>query len=172
MKDVLGIKFVFNPAKKRKGAKTKPDPTLSDVDTFLETPQTRRSLLSICNAVYDPLGLTTPYTIKLNLLMKDTLAVDNPGDWDTPVSTQLVKEWSHALKEGIYQDCLSFPRSTLSIKAVKKPRLVGFWDGSSQAFSAAIYSVTMVSKFKENNQEHLPDGDINGQDFNLQLHKF
>ena len=104
--------------------------------------------------------------------MKDTLAVDNPGDWDTPVLTQLVKEWSHTLTEGIYQGCLSFPCSTSSIKVIKKPRLVKFWDRSSQAFTVAIYSVTMVSKFEENDQEHLPDGDINDEDFNPQLHKF
>ena len=43
----------------------------------------------------------------------------------------------------------------------KKPRLVGFWDGSSQAFSAVIYSVKMVLKTKEHEEEHHPDGDFN-----------
>ena len=37
--------------------------------------------------------------MKLKLLMKDTLSVENPGDWDRPVSTNLIKEWSFALKE-------------------------------------------------------------------------
>ena len=92
--------------------------------------------------------------------MKDTLSVDNPGDWDSPVSTRLIKEWSKALKEGINQDSLWFPHSTTSTRAVKKPRLVGFWDGSSQAFSAVIYSVTMVSKTKEYEEDHLPDRDL------------
>ena len=65
VKDLIGVKFTFNPAKKRKGAKVKPDLTLNDVESFIKTPQTRRSLLSICNAIYDPLGLASPYTIKL-----------------------------------------------------------------------------------------------------------
>ena len=107
--DAIGIKFVFNPSKKMKGLKTKPDLTLHDIDTFYESPQSRRSLLSICNGIYNPLGLASPYTIKLKLLMKDTLSVDNPGDWDTPVSRKLIKEWSLAVKEGIYQDSLWFP---------------------------------------------------------------
>ena len=70
VEDRLGIKFVFNPAKKRKGAKVRPDLTLNDVDSFIKTPQSRRSLLAICNAVYNPLGLATPFTIKLKILIK------------------------------------------------------------------------------------------------------
>ena len=70
--------------------------------------------------------------------MKDTLSVDNPGDWDSPVSSKLIKEWASAVKEGILQDSLWFPHATLCTCAVKKPRLVGFWDGSSQAFSAVF----------------------------------
>ena len=82
--------------------------------------------------------------------MKDMLSVDNPGDWDTPVSSKLIKEWLAAIEEGIAQDSLWFPQSTSSSQAVKKPRLVGFWDESSQAFSTFRYSVTMVSRIKEN----------------------
>ena len=80
VEDRLGIKFVFNPAKKRKGAKVRPDLTLDDVDSFIKTPQSRRSLLALCNAVYDPLGLVTPFTIKLKILMKEPLSLNNPGD--------------------------------------------------------------------------------------------
>ena len=78
--DLIGVKFAFNPSKKKKGLKVKPDLTLPDVDTFYKSPQTRRSLLSICNEIYDPLGLASPYTIKLKLFMKDTLSVDNHRD--------------------------------------------------------------------------------------------
>ena len=172
VEDRLGIKFVFNPAKKRKGAKVCPDLTLNDVDSFIKTPQSRRSLLAICNAVYDPLGLATPFTIKLKILMKETLSLNNPGDWDSPVSTSLVKEWASALKEAITQDSLYFPRSTSSSRAVKKPKLVGFWDGSSQAFSAAVYVVSMISKHKENEEESLPEGDLEDKDYDPEEHEF
>merc|ERR1711895_26888 len=57
VQDLIGIKFSFNPAKKRKGAKVKPDLTLQDVSVFIKSPQTWRYLLSIYNGVYDPLGL-------------------------------------------------------------------------------------------------------------------
>ena len=59
---------------------------MDDVVIFVKTPQSRISLLAICNAVNDPLGLMTPFTIKLKLLIKQMLSIDNPGDWDSPVS--------------------------------------------------------------------------------------
>ena len=117
--DKLGISFTFNPANKRKGAKIRPDLTLADVDDFIKTPQSRRTLIAIFNAVYDPLGLATPFTIKLKILMNETLSLDNPGDWDSSVSTTLIKEWATTLKEAIFQDSLYFPRSTSSSRVVK-----------------------------------------------------
>ena len=48
--------------------------------------------------------------------------------------------------EGLAQDSLWFPCSTTSSPVVKKARLVGFWDGYSQAFVTVIYSVTMATK--------------------------
>ena len=68
-KDLLGVKFSFNPAKKTKGAKDKPHVTLKDVDAFIKSPQTWRSLLSICIAIYDTLGLAYLYSIKLKIFM-------------------------------------------------------------------------------------------------------
>ena len=120
MEEKLGTSITFNPAKKKKGAKVHPDLTLADVDDFIKTPQSRRTLLAICNAVYNPLGLATPFTIKLKILMKETLSLDNQGDWDSPVSTTLIKEWATTLKEAISQESLYFPRSTLSSRAVKQ----------------------------------------------------
>ena len=50
--------------------------------------------------------------------------------------------------------------------------MVGFWDGSSQAFSAVIHSITMVSKTKENEQDILPEGDLEDKDFDPEEHVF
>ena len=37
--DTIGVKFAFNPSKKMKGLKMKPDLTLPDIDAFYESPQ-------------------------------------------------------------------------------------------------------------------------------------
>merc|ERR1711873_99576 len=79
-KDQLGINFVFNPSRKRKGLKSSPDLTMSDMEKFQESSPTRRSLLSLLNGIYDPLGIASPYTIKLKLLMKSTIAEHEASD--------------------------------------------------------------------------------------------
>ena len=88
------------------------------------------------------------------------------------MSIKLIKEWATAVKEVIHQDSFWFPRAISCTRVAKKPRLVGFWDGSSQVFSAVTYAVTMVSKTKENNQDILPDGDVDDKDFDPNLHEF
>ena len=50
--------------------------------------------------------------------------------------------------------------------------MVGFWDGSSQAFSAAVYAVTMISKHQETEEENLPEGDLEDRDYNPEDHEF
>ena len=47
------------------------------------------------------MGLVTPFTIKLKILVKESLSLNNLGDWDPPVSTSLNKEWAATLKEAI-----------------------------------------------------------------------
>ena len=153
--DHLSVKFVFNPSKKRKGLKSSPDLTMADMDRFHESSTTRRALLSVVNGVYDPLGIASPYTIKLKLLMKSTIAQQDVSDWDSPVPDKIIKEWVDVIKEGILMDSLLFPRSTVNRRAIKKPKLVGFWDGSSQAFAGAVYVVSMVSKDEDYYEENL-----------------
>ena len=119
--------------------------------------------------------------VKSFIIKKDTLSVENPGVWDTPVSSKLIKECSAAFKEGAGQDSCWFLLSTASSLAVKKPRLVGFWDRSS-AFSLAktISSIKRIrrdftpfsdclylSMFKESSKESgnlLHQGHLHGED--------
>ena len=108
------------------------------MEKFHESSHSRQALLSIVNSVYDPLGIASPYMIKLKFLMKNTIAEQESSDWDSPVPDKIINDWISVIKEGILVDSLYFPRSTVCRKAVKKPKLVGFWDGSSQAFSGAV----------------------------------
>ena len=123
--DMLGVNFIFNPSKKKKGLKSSPDLTLADMERFQDSSPTRRALLSVVNGVYDPLGMASPYTIKLKLLMKATIAQQDVSDWDSPVPSKIIKEWVELIKEGIMMNTLYFPRSTVSRKAIKNP---GWWD--------------------------------------------
>ena len=70
---LLGVKLKFNPSKKCKGVKSKADLTLSDLENFKVSSLTKRQVLSLWNGVYDTLGMASPYTIKLKLLIRDHL---------------------------------------------------------------------------------------------------
>ena len=136
------------------------------MERFQDSSPTRRALLSVVNGVYNPLGIASPYTIKLKLLMKSTITHQDVSDRDSPVPSKIIKEWVELIKEGIMMNTLYFPRSTVSRKAIKKPRMVGFWDSSSQAFAGAVYVVSMVAKDKDYYEENLQDGDLLDHDFN------
>ena len=69
-RNLIGIKFYFNSSKRRKGVKIKPNLTNRYLNEFQEICLSHRSLLSVCNRIYDPLGLAAPYTIKLNQKLK------------------------------------------------------------------------------------------------------
>ena len=97
--------------------------------------------------------------------MKETLDVENPGDWDSPVSSHLMEEWGNTMSEAISQEDLQFIRGCRPANAVKQPRIVSFFDGSSLAFAAVLYIVWMVYKDGSRGKDTLPIGDSEDQDF-------
>ena len=104
--------------------------------------------------------------------MKETLNVDSPTDWNSPVSPHLIDEWGDTVMEAISTETLQFLRSCHPKNAVKLPWLVAFFDGSSQAFTAVLYAVWMVNKDGSRGLDELPTGDIKDEDFNPDLHHF
>ena len=76
----MGVKLKFNPSKKRKGIKSRPDLTLSDLEQFKTSSLSKRQVLSLCNGIYDPLGIASPYSIKLKLLIRDCLLSQDRDD--------------------------------------------------------------------------------------------
>ena len=104
--------------------------------------------------------------------MEPTIEQQDVSDWDSPVLDIIIKDWVELIKEGIMMNSLFFPRSTVSRRAIKKPRMLGFWDGSSQAFAGAVYVVSMVAKDEDYYEEDLQDRDLLDYNFNEEVHKF
>ena len=69
----MGIKFKFIPSKKHKGVYFKPNLTIVDLSEFRNSTLLKRQVVSLCNEIYDPLGLAVPYAMKLKLLIRETL---------------------------------------------------------------------------------------------------
>ena len=75
--------------------------TLEYIKLFKKIKHKRRTLLSLCNGIYDPLRLASPYNFKQKILMKETLNVEDPEDWDSLVSPKLIGYWAKAVQGGI-----------------------------------------------------------------------
>ena len=87
--------------------------TIEDLEEFKSKTHNRRTLLHICNSIYYPLGVASPFTVRLKLLMRDSLSVSDPTDWDTPVSGHLIEEWAQTIEEAIKAEQVYFQRSTI-----------------------------------------------------------
>ena len=72
--DLIGITLRFNISEQRKGKCQEPDLSLSNIEQLKSVKHTR-TLLRICNGAFDTIMIASPYSIKLKILMKDTLNI-------------------------------------------------------------------------------------------------
>merc|ERR1712163_105962 len=177
--DFMGVKLKFNPSKKKKGIKSMPDLTLSDLQSFDTLSLSKRQIVSLCNGIYDPLGIASPYTIKLKLLIRDCLLTQDRGtlssksSWDAAIPSSHTSKWAELIREGITQDSLTFNRTVRPSAVVKAPTLVGFFDGSASAMAGAVYIRWMCYKDKTKTVDtRLVSGCPDDSNFNPNIHEF
>ena len=65
----MNIPLNFNISKKRKAKHQDPDLSLSNIDKLKSAKHNRRILLGICNEIFNTIGIASPYSIKLKILM-------------------------------------------------------------------------------------------------------
>jgi len=101
---------------------------------------TKRVMLSIVMKIFDPLGLLTPFTVRLKMLLRKIWAWDPKLNWDDVLPTGIVAEWNQLTS--IINDVkkIRFARSITPHNAKGKPILVVFSDGSTEAYGAVAYA--------------------------------
>ena len=109
-------------------------------DTSNEEIITKRKMLSMINKIFDPLGLLTPFTVKLKLLMRTVWSVKPKIDWDDKVPKEVHNEWVSLMKEMAQTSDLAFNRSITPPESKGNPMLVIFSDGSIDAFGSVAYA--------------------------------
>ena len=98
---------------------------------------TQRVVLSLVSAVYDPIGLVAPFTIKARLLLKDIWRLSGQ-QWDDNLPDEIVTkflEWSRELST---LNEITIPRSYFC-QTVEMIELHVFGDSSQDAFSAVAF---------------------------------
>ena len=98
-----------------------------------ETKATKRSILSVANTIFDPLGLVAPVTVRR------VWAEAPKGGWDEEVPIHIKNDWERLKNELTFIDQIMIPRALTPEKARGPPVLVIFSDGSTLAYGAVAY---------------------------------
>lgn len=109
-------------------------------DEPVPTPLTKRKILSLASAIFDPLGLLNPTLIIakqiIQRLWKEKI------DWDQTLPIPITNEWELFYKKLFTLNSLVIPRHALGSDYVIL-QLHGFADSSLTAYGAAIYLRTI-----------------------------
>ena len=105
-------------------------------------PVTKRSLLKWSSKIFDPLGLLSPFTIKLKILFK-VMCLDKL-DWDSELENDLRKQWNTLLTELELLNNIRVPRCYyLPHQNAFTMQIHGFSDASESAIGAVVYVRTV-----------------------------
>lgn len=99
--------------------------------------ETRRTLLSQLNMIYDPVGVLAPFTISAKLMLQESWIA---GDWDDSLPPSLHKKWIKWKSEVKLLDNIKVNRCYVPKHFVNPTySLHGFADGSEVAYNSVLY---------------------------------
>ncbi|GFS91648.1 integrase catalytic domain-containing protein [Trichonephila clavipes] len=99
---------------------------------------TKRFILQAVGKIFDPLGLISPFTVRMKCLLQDLWKEEI--QWDDPLPTHIEKEWKKWCEELPHLRNLKIPRLVLDSTLLEDDvELHSFCDDSKKAYGAAIY---------------------------------
>ena len=109
--------------------------------TKVDSPVTKRQVLSASAKMYDPLGLLAPITITLKVFHQQLCQLKM--GWDDPLEGECLGKWQTMIRELKAMPPVSLPRhyATDANGSITRVELHGFCDASERAYAAAIYIV-------------------------------
>ncbi|UYV66498.1 hypothetical protein LAZ67_4001898 [Cordylochernes scorpioides] len=96
---------------------------------------TKRSILSACHRIFDPIQFTCPATIKIKKMVQD--AWKENKSWDEPLNEDRRVEFIKWRKQALELDQIKIPRWILPIKG--RTALHVFCDASAIAYATVIF---------------------------------
>ena len=100
-------------------------------------PLTRRGMLGAVCAVYDPMGLITPFTIRGKALIQELTR--ERVNWDEPLSEEHLARWKEWLEELDGCPGLQIERCLQPVESINRTELQHFSDASMTAYGSASY---------------------------------
>ena len=139
--DMIVMPLRVNISKRVRSLPTTSDLTVSTLPSLHLATLSRRICLSITMALYDPLGLLTPLTIRLKRLLQ-LLAISCPSrPWDEDLNPAELPAWRTILATMVETGSIPFQRATIPEDAdlTIMTTLIIFVDGSDIAKAFTIY---------------------------------
>ena len=103
------------------------------------TDVTKRTLLGFIMKLFDPLGLLTPITVKMKILMRKLWSCYPRLQWDDILPIEIQRQWTKIIDDLNQSGRVVFNRSITPQQAEGSPVLVVFSDGSTEAYGAVAY---------------------------------
>ena len=100
---------------------------------------TPRILLGIVNRPHDVLGLISPITIRAMVAYRDLFRLDPAPGWDEDIPLKEKLKWVKILQEFCKASNVTFHRSIAPISRGSLPEIIGYFDGSDNAYAAVVY---------------------------------
>merc|ERR1711867_76616 len=104
---------------------------------------TKRRVLTFVMSQYDPLGLGSPVMLTAKLLLRKLYSAGLACGWDEPLPASEQSSWQSFIDAAVALQAVSIPRAVV-VSGSRAIWLVGFWDGSLDAYSCCIYARTRV----------------------------
>ena len=80
-------------SKKKRKIPQHTDLNIHDIAKLRNIKLTKRNLLGIRAGIFDPLGIAVPFTIKLNIGMKQLFDIEENLAWDDAIPDKFVDWW-------------------------------------------------------------------------------
>lgn len=107
---------------------------------------TKRNVVSAISSVYDPMGILSPFVVKLKLLLREITAWKPTINWDHCLPRELQVKWNALVAEIESAPLITIPRYFFHGSSdVIDVRLCGFSDASKQAYAAVVYLLIKTS---------------------------
>ena len=91
------------------------------------------------NNMYDPQGLTGPFTVRAKIVMRHLLANSEKLGWDDPIPEDNKQQWSAFFNELPEMNQVRFERCLKPSDAICNPVLIMFCDASEDAYGSCAY---------------------------------
>ena len=102
---------------------------------------TKRILLGVTNYFGDFLGIASPFTMLLKVLMRELFMLEKSLVWDEEIPAEYGEAWISLFTETLEAGSRLFHRSTKPLNAIrgKGPTVVGFSNYGNFEFNVRIY---------------------------------